>query len=54
MRKGKYYQLALDCFGQPNGIIYEIYLTKQEFLEIQGKGLYIFKKYEAALWRAQQ
>jgi len=53
MKKGKYYILPLDSYNQPNGNINEIFLTKEEFEELEGKGYYIYKNYASAAWRAQ-
>ena len=53
MRKGKWYILPLDAFGQPSGDVQEIYLTKSEVEQMRKTGQYIFKSYAAALSRAQ-
>lgn len=53
MRKGKWYILPLDAFGQPSGDVQEIHLTKAEAEQMRRSGQYLFKSYAAALYRAQ-
>ena len=54
--KTKYYYLPLDSFGQPSGIINELYLTKQEYNAIKrdvfSPYYYVYTNYEAAYYRS--
>lgn len=47
-----YYELSLDCYGQPDGTIRTISLSKDEYQALKGTGHYIFDSYIAAAYRA--
>jgi len=47
-----YYELPTDCYGQPDGTIRTISLSKDEYHALKGTGRYIFDSYIAAAYRA--
>lgn len=47
-----YYELPTDCYGQPDGTIRTISLSKDEYQALKGTGRYIFDSYIAAAYRA--
>lgn len=52
MDKKEYYRLTVDSYGQPDGHIYKVHLTEDEFLELKKTYVYIYESYSQALWRA--
>ena len=52
MDKKEYYGLTVDSYGQPDGHIYKVHLTEDEFLELKRTYVYIYESYSQALWRA--
>jgi hypothetical protein len=52
MKKKVYYRLPTDNYGQPDGNIQEVLLTKAEYLE-RKKTEWIYEKYIQAAYRAQ-
>ena len=50
--KKEYYLLPTDNYGQPDGTIEEIELTKKEYEEQKKQGAYIYDDYVVAYCRA--
>ena len=53
MKTKVYYQLALDNYNQPNGLVSEVVLTKEEYQKLKREYIYIYEDYSQALQRAQ-
>ena len=53
MKTKVYYQLALDNYNQPNGLVSEVLLTKDEYQKLKKEYIYIYENYIQALQRAQ-
>lgn len=48
-----YYYLPIDGYGQPDGNVNEVQLTKVEYEARKAQGQYIYDSYSQALYRAQ-
>ena len=53
MKMKTYYLLRLDNYNQPDGLISEVVLTKEEYQKLKKEYIYIYEDYSQALQRAQ-
>lgn len=51
-KKKTYYELMLDAYHQPNGIVQPVKLTKKEFEQRQKDGHWIYENEDQATYRA--
>lgn len=50
--KKEYYKLPTDSYGQPDGTIQKVMLTKKEYKKAKESGEYIYEDYMTAHYRA--
>lgn len=48
-----YYLLPVDQYGQPNGNIIPVQLTKKQYEDYKKQGKFIYEKYIHAAYRSQ-
>lgn len=53
MKMKTYYLLRLDNYNQPDGLISELLLTKEQYEKMKKEYIYIYESYCQALQRAQ-
>ena len=53
MKTKTYYLLSLDNYNQPNGLMSEVSLTKEQYEKMKKEYIYIYESYSQALQRSQ-
>lgn len=51
-KKKEYYILPTDQYGQPDGNVNTVLLTKLEAIQMKNRGVYLFDNYISATYRA--